>query len=150
MVDISAAANRVFGFLSVVTYQVSGVLYWDVAYGHTKYAVPKGPRVSPWESVYYFGGNGDGSLFYPGRPDRIGGKNHVPIESLRLKMIRDSLVDAEYAYLLLQVGDEEFLRSEVSKVVQKADQWSDDPERWLALRERLARRIESKINPKSP
>ena len=38
----------------------------------------------PWKSVYAFGGNGDGTLFYPGTPERIGGRTHIPVESLRI------------------------------------------------------------------
>ena len=140
-VDISAAANRVFGLLSAVTYDASGVLYWGVSYALEHSAGQKTRKLDPWESLYYFGGNGDGTLFYPGRPAQVGGKHHIPIESLRLKMIRDSFYDAEYAYLLRQLGEEEFLRREVSRVVHKAYRWSADPQVWIELRHELARRI---------
>ena len=32
--------------------------------------------------------NGDGNLYYPGAPQVIGGKTHIPVESLRLKCER--------------------------------------------------------------
>lgn len=141
MVDASAAANRVFGLLSAVTYDISGVLYWDTSYAY-HYDTRKHARgLDPWDRVYYFGGNGDGTLFYPGRPEHIGGKHHIPIESLRLKMIRDSFYDAEYAYRLRQLGEEKFLRAEVARVVQSAQRWSDDPQAWLELRRALASRL---------
>lgn len=141
MVDASAVANRVFGFLTAVTYRVSGILYWDVAFAHSQSPAPGHTGLSPWESQYYFGGNGDGSLFYPGTPQRIGGNRDIPIESLRMKMIRESLYDAEYALLLRRLGEEDFLKRRVGEVVQKAWQWNADPQAWLDLRERLARRI---------
>lgn len=43
--------------------------------------------------------NGDGNLFYPGTVDRIGGQTPVPLESLRLKQIRDGMQDYEYLKL---------------------------------------------------
>ncbi len=140
MVDISGAANRVFGLLTVLN-NIGGILYWDVAYAHHYNPGPNATPIDPWESLYHFGGNGDGSLFYPGTPERIGGTRHIAIESLRLKMIRDSLVDAEYALRLQQLGEEEFLRREASRVVQGAYRWNPDPQAWLDLRERLARRL---------
>ena len=141
MIDASAVVNRVFGFLTAVTYRVSGILYWQVAYAHTPSGAPGRRGLSPWESLYYFGGSGDGSLFYPGTPERVGGRHDIPIESLRLKMIRDSFYDAEYALLLRQLGEEEFLQREVGRVVEKAWRWNADPRAWLELRERLGRRI---------
>jgi hypothetical protein len=143
MVDLSGAANRVFGLLTVLNH-VGGILYWDMAYAHHYDPGLDGARISPWESLYHFGGNGDGSLFYPGTPERIGGTRHIAIESLRLKMIRDSLVDAEYALRLQQLGEEDFLRREAARVVQGAYRWSADPQAWLDLRERLARRLASR------
>ena len=47
-----------------------------------------------------YGGNGDGYMLYPGTPDRIGGKTCVPIESVRLKHVRDGYEDFEYLRLL--------------------------------------------------
>lgn len=47
-----------------------------------------------------YGGNGDGYMLYPGTPDRIGGKTGVPIESVRLKHVRDGYEDFEYLRLL--------------------------------------------------
>ena len=41
------------------------------------------------------GGNGEGTLFYPGRPDKIGGNDHIPISSLRLTLIREGNEDYE-------------------------------------------------------
>lgn len=140
MVDISAAANRVFGLLAV-HYKIGGILYWDVAYAHHYNPRPATFRVDPWQSLYHFGGNGDGSLFYPGRPEQIGGTRPIAIESLRMKMIRDSLVDVEYALLLKKLGEEEFLRREMARVVQSAYRWNADPQAWLELRARLGRRI---------
>eukprot|EP01048_Picozoa_sp_COSAG05_P026081 COSAG05_NODE_6941_length_878_cov_0.870347_1_plen_89_part_00 len=46
----------------------------------------------PWDQQLVAGGNGEGTLFYPGRPDVIGGTTHIPVASMRLKMIRSVVV----------------------------------------------------------
>ncbi|MCX6348513.1 MAG: DUF4091 domain-containing protein, partial [Candidatus Aureabacteria bacterium] len=76
MVDHSAVKNRVMSWMSYY-YDVRGELYFDV-----NYCDDEGEA---WASTYYFGGNGDGTLIYPGRPDVIGGTTHIPIESIRMK-----------------------------------------------------------------
>src|SRR5262249_30605733 len=91
MVDHPATLNRAMGALAFLE-GVDGELYFDTVFAYN--------RKNPWEDVYEFGGNGDGTLFYPGTPARIGGQNHIPIESLRLKHLRDGLIDFEYLKLL--------------------------------------------------
>jgi hypothetical protein len=141
MVDASGVANRVFGLMSAVNYRVGGILYWAVTYAYQEFADQKPRKFDVWEVVFYFGGNGDGTLFYPGRPAQIGGKHHIPIESLRLKMIRDSFYDADYAYLLQKLGQEQFLAAETKQLIHNAYEWNDAPEAWMKLREAFARRI---------
>ena len=46
-----------------------------------------------WEAMSHPAGNGDGQLLYPGP------EGH-PLGSIRLEMIRDSIEDYEYLYLL--------------------------------------------------
>ena len=52
------------------------------------------------------GGNGDGTFFYPGTPGQIGGPagSDIPIESIRLKRIRDGREDFEYLHYLSTHG----------------------------------------------
>lgn len=92
MIDIPGAYNRVMPWLSFA-YRTTGELYFNTMEAYYKVA-------DPWTSVYLFTGNGDGTLFYPGRPDKIGGSAHVPVESLRLKLIREGHEDYEYLRLL--------------------------------------------------
>src|SRR5205814_7896009 len=58
----------------------------------------------PWTSQYNFGGNGDGTLFYPGTPAKIGGSTEIPVESLRLKQIRDGMEDYELLAMAAKLG----------------------------------------------
>jgi hypothetical protein len=80
-------------------YNVSGELYWGVLgqYGKVKQqqlGKSGGGQPDPtllWKSQWTNGANGDGNLFYPGTPAIIGGKTHIPVESMRLKFVRDGI-----------------------------------------------------------
>src|SRR5581483_2367546 len=48
-----------------------------------------------WTAPYDGGMNGDGTLFYPWDSASVGGADPIPIESIRLKRIRDGREDYE-------------------------------------------------------
>lgn len=93
VVDQPATEQRAMGFVAY-EYGVSGELYFATDYD----------LASAWTDQYDFGGNGDGTLFYPGTPNRIGGKHDIPIDSIRLKRIRDGREDYEYLHILKERG----------------------------------------------
>jgi hypothetical protein len=109
-IDTTAVANRSWGVMSVSPYEVSGLLYQDTVLAYSRFFGMAQPKIDVWESTYYQGGNGEGTLFYPGRPgtctDCIGGTSHIPIESLRLKQIRNAMVDQELGALQIAAGNE--------------------------------------------
>jgi hypothetical protein len=127
-------ANRIMEWLSW-TYGIGGELYF-----HTTAAYEFGDR-SPWTARYHFGGNGDGTLFLPGRPDRIGGSTHIPIETVRLKLIREGLEDYEYLAKVTQLGDRGFANAQARTLVTNTYTWSHDPAALYAARRALAQRI---------
>lgn len=93
-IDAAATEARAMGWLTF-EYDVSGELYYDVARG----------LATAWNNdLFREGANGDGTLFYPGTPAQIGGTHDIPVESLRLKRIRDGREDYEYLYILKQRG----------------------------------------------
>ena len=94
-------------------------------------------------SQYYFGGNGDGTLFYPGTPAKIGGTSHIPIASLRMKMIREGMEDYEYFKALADAGDATMADTEAAGLSPKAYQNMTDPAQIDAARHRIALRIEA-------
>lgn len=101
MVDHDAALNRAMGPLAF-RFGVDGELYFNTL---EAWVDEDGENAGdPWRSIWRFTGNGDGTLFYPGTPERIGGRTHIPIESLRLKHIRDGLEDYEYLHLARSLG----------------------------------------------
>ena len=94
-IDADATRNRSMEWLSFV-YNVQGELYYE-----TTQAFFTGDA---WTNQYNFGGNGDGTLFYPGTTAKIGGTTEIPVESLRLKMNRDGMEDYELLNLAKTLG----------------------------------------------
>jgi hypothetical protein len=90
-IDQPPSQARAMGWLSYA-YRTSGELYYDTTRS----------LATAWTDQYTSGGNGDGTLFYPGAPrgagggPPIGGAHEIPIESIRLKRIRDGIEDYEY------------------------------------------------------
>ena len=101
MIDATGVRNRAMQWLCY-NYNVSGELYFETAYAFE--------GTKPWDDLWYFGGNGDGTLFYPGVPSEIGGMHHVPVTSVRLKLIREGYEDYEYLKLVEKLGDGAFAR----------------------------------------
>ncbi len=93
VIDAPASEARAMGWLAY-RYAADGELY---------YAVDRS-LATAWLDQLAFGGNGDGTLFYLGTPDRIGGTQSIPVESLRLKLIRDGYEDYEYLRFLERQG----------------------------------------------
>ncbi len=134
VVDVPASRNRAMGPLAY-RYAIEGELYYD-----TVGAYREG---DPWKSIFRFGGNGDGTLFYPGTPDRIGGRTDVPVESLRLKLLRDGLQDYEELALARRLGAGAFADSLAAEWLPDALHVDVTPERRAALRARLLERLDA-------
>ncbi|MFL5300415.1 MAG: sugar-binding protein, partial [Anaeromyxobacteraceae bacterium] len=130
-IDASAVRNRAMQWLEFL-YRVTGELYFDTAFAYSH---------DPWSNQWDFHGNGDGTLFYPGTPARIGGTTHVPVASIRLKMIREGMEDFEYLKLLADLGDRAMAEREVQALFPTAYQTDADPAALMAARDRIARRI---------
>ncbi len=118
MIDASGPANRVMQWIAW-KYRIEGELYYSV---NEAYA-----QGDPWVDVRRFGGNGDGTLFYPGRPILIGGKTDIPIESIRLKLIREGMEDYEYLALLTQWGGRQTAEMFANRIVAKPYEWEPRP-----------------------
>ena len=93
-IDADATRNRAMEWLSF-SYGMQGELYYETTTAFTG---------DPWVSQYAFGGSGDGTLFYPGTTAKIGGQTEIPVESLRLKAIRDGMEDYELLNLAKSLG----------------------------------------------
>ncbi len=130
MVDASGVQNRAMSWLTF-KYDIRGELYWNTTY-----------RLSnAWSSVFAFGGNGDGTLLYPGTPARIGGTTHIPVASYRLKMIREGMEDYEYLHALDQLGDSAWARNLVDGLFPNAYSTIQSPASLRSARTAMAQRL---------
>lgn len=145
MVDHPGPLNRAMGPLAFLA-GVEGELYFDTVYAYN--------TKDPWKDVFEFGGNGDGTLFYPGTPARLGTKEHQPVVSLRLKNIRDGLEDYEYLHLLSRLGDEGAARAFTRRLARSGYEIEQNVKTWEQIRQdltaRLRKRWESSEYAKRP
>ncbi len=135
-IDSQGLYARVFAWMTR-KFGFTGILYW-----HTLYAWNQSGK-DPWENQYEarFWCNGDGTLFYPGTPGKIGGTTDIPVSSIRMKMIREGMEDYEYFHILDEMGEEAFVNAEVGAFATKSWIWSHDSTRLFNIRERMAQRI---------
>ena len=129
LIDSSGTANRVMPWVAW-KYAIQGELYYSM---NEAYAYDK----DPWTNIRLSGGNGDGTLFYPGRPGRIGGRTDIPIESIRLKLIREGLEDYEYLAAAAALGGSAMADAFAARIVAAPYEWETRPESFLAVRNEL-------------
>jgi hypothetical protein len=147
MVDHDAALNRAMGPLAFLS-GIEGELYFNTV---EAYLPPKGEGAAdPWKSIWRFHGNGDGTLFYPGMPERVGGADPIPIESLRLKFLRDGLQDYEYLVLARKLGLKAEAEAFVRSLAPRPFEIARSPERWEHARRQLGDAIELRLSRTSP
>src|ERR1051325_6604992 len=90
------------------------------------------------QSVYSYGNNGDGNLFYPGKVSIIGGTHDIPVASIRLKMIREAREDYEYLKILADAGDPQLATQLAAQVAPKTWQFTEDTAVLYAARRQAA------------
>lgn len=90
-IDQPASEERAMGWQSF-NYKTPGDYYFEAVKD-----LSNAWNTCPAACLYTEGGNGDGTLFYPGTVAKIGGTHDIPIESIRLKRYRDGRED--YALL---------------------------------------------------
>ena len=130
MLDSPAIMGRVMPWLSYL-YDMGGELYWGVNYQDTL-------GLDSWQSIWEFGGNGDGTLTYPGTPCHIGGTTPVPIASMRLKYIRDGLEDLMYMQAAEKRRGRDTVLDIIRQVVQNTYTYTRDNFLLLNIRDLLA------------
>jgi hypothetical protein len=133
MIDDAPVRNRIMEWLTW-KYDIRGELYFSTTEAYVE-------KEDPWKDVYLFGGNGDGTLFYPGRPEVIGGTTHIPIESIRLKLIREGLEDYEYLAMLTKLAGHKTVADSVNSFIRKIYDYDQDPRKLYAVRESIGREI---------
>jgi hypothetical protein len=111
-------------------YDITGLLYWTTVT----------TVVEPWSNPAFAHPrhyNGGGFLFYPGVPCGIDG----PIVSMRMKNLRDGMEDYEYLAILEKLAGKKAVKKIVDTIAPNWWNFSKDPGKFLAARERLAEQI---------
>jgi len=114
-IDHAAIRSRALEWISFRN-GISGEVYWAADDSWTDLTR------APWTNQYASGGNGDGTLIYPGvaASAQVGGTHDIPLASLRLKMLREGVEDYEYMSILGQLGDASFVDSQIDGVFPTA------------------------------
>ncbi|MFY0574723.1 DUF4091 domain-containing protein [Cystobacter fuscus] len=137
MVDHPAPLNRAMGPLAFLS-GVDGELYFDTVFAYN--------TKDPWKDVFEFGGNGDGTFFYPGTPAHTGLSRHQPVVSLRLKHLRDGLEDYEYLQLLESLGERAFAREAARRLTRSGYEVELNGGRWEQVRREMTARLRQRWN----
>ncbi|MGA7791714.1 MAG: DUF4091 domain-containing protein, partial [Candidatus Acidiferrales bacterium] len=143
MVDATPVRNRIMQWIEYLD-NVSGDLYYDTELCWVASYCQDGTGntgTDPWTYIYAFGGNGDGTLIYPGPIAKIGGTTPIPLPSMRLKNIRDGMEDYEYLHALTVAGQGTFAMSEVQSFITNAYTFNNDPNALLNARNALGNRL---------
>jgi hypothetical protein len=135
-IDAPAVSHRILEWLTFA-YDVGGELYYNTVEAYLDGG-------DPWRDSRRHGGNGDGTLFYPGRPDRIGGRTEVPVESIRLKLVREGLEDYEYLRLYQSRFGREAAQAMAHKLVRRTFDWEHDPSVLFRVRREIAAALDNR------
>jgi hypothetical protein len=142
MIDASPVRNRIMQWVEYLN-NVSGDLYYEIDYCWV-YTCEDGrgnKGKDPWVYEYCFGGNGDGTLIYPGPISKVGGKTPIPLPSIRLKNIRDGMQDYEYLIALSNAGYGSFAAAEGRSFITNAYTYNNDPAALLNVRAALGYKL---------
>jgi len=130
-VDRPGASARALGWLAERA-GVAGELYYDSIASWSG---------DPWRSVRAFAGNGDGTLLYPGRPAQLGGVHPFPVESIRLKLVREAIEDRELAALARRLGLGALVDRLAARLVPSLRGFPREAGPWLAAHDELGRAV---------
>lgn len=106
------------------------LLYYGSAEGYALYRV-SGGAVDVWTDQWNFGGNGDGTLFYPQRTGMYGAIEEQPAVSMRMKKTRDAEFLMDYAE---EVGASVVTACGGDSLMTTTRIWEKNPETYRAFR----------------
>jgi Domain of unknown function (DUF4091) len=137
MVDATPVRNRVFQWLAFLD-RIETELYYQADYC---WEAKCDGSTDPWLTIYAFGGNGDGTLIYPGTPAKIGGTTPVPVSSIRFNLIRDGMEDYEYLNALANAGQRTFAEQAAHSFITNALTFNNNPAALSKAREQLGNQL---------
>ena len=136
IIDRSASYIRSLAWLSA-KYNIQAFFYFNLvqAYGSDEWF--SGPG-DPWTDSYRFAGNGDGNLFYPGRPGEHGLTEHQPIPSVRMKIWREATNDYQYiAWMNKLKKKPAWWEKRFNNLVKRPKRWSKNYPAYQTLRNKI-------------
>jgi hypothetical protein len=113
-------------------YQLDGYLYYST------FVAFQDLTRDPYVNQFYFGRNGDGTLFYPGRADIIGGTQGIPLPSIRLQLLRQSWSLYDALELTRRRGFATQAAQIAGGLVSTVTSWAKDPAQYDQARSQLA------------
>jgi Domain of unknown function (DUF4091) len=136
-VDGLPVANRAMEWLTFFHNQAGELYYYiDICDYAANCGYPTKVQ-DPFTTVYYAGGNGDGTLMYPCSTTRCGTIYPIWLPSMRLKMMRDGMQDYEYLYELTTLGQGAFVTSQIQSWITNSYTFTIDPAGLSAARQAL-------------
>ncbi len=119
VLDRSAVESFGFYLMAVKYPSLKGLLYYNTVEQWKLY-----PDVDMWKhDLFNFGGNLDGTFFWPGRPGIEGLTTYEAIGSVRMKLIRE----ASYLNdILSMVSDRAWVKTQVDSLITDPKTWKRD------------------------
>ena len=136
-IDRPGAAVLALGWLGWRE-RVAGELYYDMLQAW---------QGDPWSDVRRFAGNGDGTLLYPGLPSRLGGTRPFPVESIRLKLVREAIQDRRLLELAEARGFGPVATRLAKRIAPDVRSFAREAGPWLAARRELQAALAARARP---
>lgn len=87
-------------------------------------------------------------MVYAGTPERIGGTQGIPLESMRLKHVRDGYEDYEWLKLLENATSRAHVMSFVQRFMRAPSDYTDDAAAFESVRLSIGHAIEKALGSK--
>lgn len=141
-VDGKAVANRAEPWIAFNRDSAIGELYFDPTYcwTHACNNTPVNTYVNnPFTSVYYSGGQGDGTIIYPGTSSgsfhtngyvvtfAVSTSTPIYLPSIRLNQWRDGIQDYEYMVALKNAGKQSIVNTAAATWLTTSSSFNTDP-----------------------
>jgi hypothetical protein len=136
-IDVPAASHRVIPWV-MRRYGFMGFLYWTLNYAY-------GAANDPWKDQDFLLDQGEGNLLYPGLPGRDFVDAHMPVPSLRLKLLREGLEDYEYLAMLDGAGLSAKADALARSIAPSSLAWKRGMGAYAVAREKAARMLEATL-----
>ncbi len=141
IVDRPAVYIRSLAWLAA-KYNIQAFFYYDTTQAYRD-MLEKG---DVWDNNYRFAGNGDGTLFYPGRPGEHGLTEHQPIASARMKIWRETSNDYQYIKWMQGLKKKpKWWTKQFKLIARSPTNWEKRYAKYQALRNKVGNFLNKKL-----